>query len=132
MLNFQPLLQASPIIQIHTYAAIVALLLGAFVLRAKKGSKTHRNTGKLWVILMVFVAVSSFWISGIRTFGPFSPIHLLSVFALWSVYQGIKFARAGQIKAHMRNMKTLYFYAIIGAGFFTFLPDRLMFRVFFG
>lgn len=131
MPNFQPLLQASPIIQIHAYAAIAALFLGAFVLWAKKGSKTHRNTGKIWVALMVFVAVSSFWISGIKTFGPFSPIHFLSVFALWSVYRGISLARAGQIKAHMRNMKALYFYAVIGAGFFTFIPGRLMFEVFF-
>lgn len=132
MPNFQLLLQASPIIQIHAYGAIVALFLGAFVLRTKKGTKIHQNTGKFWVVLMVLTAVSSFWINGIRMLGPFSPIHILSVFALWSVYRGIKFARAGQITAHMKNMKTLYFYAIIGAGFFTFLPGRLMFEVFFG
>lgn len=132
MPNFQLLLQASPVIQIHTYGAIVALFLGAFVLWTRKGTQTHRNAGRLWVALMVLVAVSSFWISGIRMFGPFSPIHLLSIFALWSVYRGIRFARAGKIKAHKEDMKTLYFYAIIGAGFFTFLPGRLMFEVFFG
>lgn len=132
MPNFQLLLHASPIIQIHAYGAIAALILGGFVLWAKKGTRTHRNMGKFWVVLMVLVAVSSFWINEIKTFGPFSPIHFLSVFALWSAYRGVRFARGGQIRAHMKNMKMLYFYAIIGAGVFTFLPGRLMFGVFFG
>lgn len=132
MPNFQLLLQASPVVQIHTYGAILALFLGALVLLLRKGTKIHRNTGKIWVGLMVFVAVSSFWINGIRTFGPFSPIHLLSIFALWSVYLGVKSARVGRIKRHMKEMRSLYFFAVIGAGFFTFIPGRLMFEVFFG
>ncbi|MEW7006428.1 MULTISPECIES: DUF2306 domain-containing protein [unclassified Lentilitoribacter] len=132
MPNFQLLFETSLIIQIHTYGAIAALFVGAFVLSTKKGTQIHKNSGRFWVGLMVVVAITSFWISGIKMIGPFSPIHLLSVFALWSVYQGIKQARSGQISAHMKNMKTLYFYAIVGAGFFTLLPGRLMFRVFFG
>jgi uncharacterized membrane protein len=34
------------------------------------------------VALMALVAISSFWIHEIRLVGPFSPIHLLSIFVL--------------------------------------------------
>ena len=48
-------------------------------------------------------------------FGPFSIIHLLSVWGTWSLYQAIRFARAGNIKAHRGTMRGLYFGGVIVA-----------------
>ena len=132
MLNISLLFQSSPIIQVHTYAAFLALALGGVIFFSRKGSRFHKHIGKIWVALIVLVAVSSFWINGIRMVGPFSPIHILSLFALWSAFVAIRHIRAGRVKAHKRAMQELFLFAIIGAGFFTFLPGRLMYDVFFG
>lgn len=68
-MTLQPLLQASPVIQIHAYAAIAALLLGAAVLFRRKGDRLHKLGGRIWVLLMVVVAISSFFIHAIRIWG---------------------------------------------------------------
>jgi uncharacterized membrane protein len=39
---------------------------------------------------MLMVSVSSFWISTIKILGPFSPIHFLSVFTIWSLFEAIR------------------------------------------
>lgn len=132
-MSLEPLLTASPIIQIHAFAAIAAFGLGGWVLfRKKKGDAHHRTLGKLWVALMVIVAVSSLFIWTIRIWGPFSPIHLISIATLVGLYRAVQFARQRNIKAHMNLMKGLYVGALVVAGIFTFLPGRTMSRVVFG
>ena len=131
-MNFQPLLNASPAIQIHAYAAIAALLLGGFVLFRKKGDRFHRIGGRVWFALMLTVAVSSFFIHTIRVWGPWSPIHLVSVGTLVSLGYGIWLIRRRIIVGHAMAMKATYLGALIVAGIFTFLPGRIMTEVFFG
>ena len=132
-MSFDPLLHASPIIQIHAAAAVAALLLGGWVLfRRKKGDAPHRAMGKVWVALMALVALSSFFIWEIRLLGLFSPIHLLSIFTLFMLYRGVSFARRHNIKAHMRTMQITYVAALIITGLFTFMPGRIMNKVVFG
>ncbi len=63
-------------ILLHSAAALVALLLGAWQLWAAKGTGGHRVLGYVWVGLMMLVAVSSFWIHQINQFMGFSVIHL--------------------------------------------------------
>lgn len=132
MPDFSILTHSTPVIQIHTYAAILALFLGVILLSMRKGSRLHKKSGKIWVLLMVVVAVSSFWINGIKMVGPFSPIHILSVLTLWAVFEGVRHIRAGRVNAHKRSMQQLFFLALVGAGFFTLIPGRLMYNVFFG
>jgi uncharacterized membrane protein len=45
-----------------------------------KGTPRHRAVGYLWVALMLLVVIPSFWIHTIRQWGPWSWIHLLSIF----------------------------------------------------
>ena len=79
-------------------------------------------------------AVSSFFIHtleniGIRLFGvlgPFSPIHILSVYVLWSMFAAIRAARRGDIARHRSLMRGMYAGAMIVAGAFTLLPGRVM------
>ena len=80
---------------------------------------------------MAVTASSSFGILDIWVIGPFSPIHALSVFTLWSLWQGVNAARQRRIAAHQQTMKGLYFWAMGVAGLFTFLPGRIMNQMFF-
>lgn len=91
----------------------------------------HRIMGWIWVIVMAIVAASSFWINQIKTWGDWSPIHLLSIFALVMLPLGVIFARRGKIRGHRRTMTGIYLGALVIAGIFTFVPGRIMYRMFF-
>jgi uncharacterized membrane protein len=97
-MSLAPLLNASPIIQLHAFAAMTAFVLGAVQLSAPKGTIPHRTLGWIWVVLMLTVAGGSLWISGIKTFGPFSAIHLLSIFTLVMVPLAVLAARRHNVR----------------------------------
>ena len=65
-MSLEPLLNASPVIQVHALCAVAALLLGAVQLFRKKGDLLHRALGRTWVALIALVALSSFFIWTIR------------------------------------------------------------------
>jgi uncharacterized membrane protein len=87
--SLTPLLDAAPAIPFHALAAIAAFVLGVVQFAAPKGTLPHRTIGWIWVLLMLGVAISSFWIHQIRLWGPWSPIHLLSIFTLITVPLGV-------------------------------------------
>lgn len=128
--------EMGPAIWIHLIAALIALLLGAYVLWRRKGDRLHRYLGRIWVATMVVVAVSSFWIKEIFE-DSFSPIHLLSVWALISMALGIRAIRNRHVNpqglsTHRAHMQSLYVSSMLIAGGFTLLPDRLLGRLTFG
>lgn len=131
-MTLAPLLSASPVIQAHAFAAMVAFALGVVQLAAPKGTIPHRTVGWIWVVLMALVAVSSFWIHDIRMIGPFSPIHLLSIFTLAMLVVAVMHARRHRVDRHRKAMTTIFIGALIIAGLFTFLPGRIMHAVAFG
>lgn len=131
-MTLQPLLDASLAIQIHALAAILAFVLGGMILFRRKGDRAHRMGGRIWVGLMLAVCLSSFFIHTIRLWGPWSPIHLLSISTLVGLARGVWLARSREIIGHRRIMQMTYVGALLIAGFFTFLPGRIMFEVFFG
>lgn len=131
-MTLEPLLEASLAIQLHTAAAVLAFILGAVVLFRRKGDRSHRLAGRVWVGLMLVVAVSSFFIHAIRMVGIWSPIHLLSLATLLALGCGVWLARSGRIAAHRRTMQATYLGALVVAGFFTFMPGRIMHEVLFG
>lgn len=131
-MNLQPLLNSSPAIQLHVAAAILALGFGLLQLAFKKGTRNHKVVGWLWITLMTAVALSSFFIHTIRLVGPWSPIHLLSVFTLVMLWRGIRAGQRGNVKKHSYTMASLFIFALIGAGSFTLLPGRIMHAVLFG
>ena len=131
-MNLTPLLTASAVIQIHTALAVLAVLLTIAIFCIRRGSPAHRVLGWTWVVLMGGVALSSFWISQVRLIGPFSPIHLLSVFVLVQLVISVRAARSGRIGRHRGIMRAMVFGALIGAGAFTFFPGRTMYQVFLG
>jgi uncharacterized membrane protein len=130
-MTLEPLLSASPAIQIHAAAAIAAFVLGGVVLFRRKGGKIHMALGRAWVLLMLTVVFSSFFIHTINLWGIWSPIHLLSVGTFFSLIYGFVAIRRRDVMLHKRVMRSTYLGALIIAGFFTFLPGRIMHEVLF-
>ena len=131
-MSWEELWRAGPVISGHALAAFAALFLGAAQLLGKKGTATHRALGYVWVALMAVVALSSFFIHQIKMVGLFSPIHLLSIFTLFSLSWAVYEARRGEIARHRLIMMSLFFLALVLTGGFTLLPGRIMHSVFFG
>jgi uncharacterized membrane protein len=126
------LLNASPIIQAHAFFALAALALGAAQLAAPKGTLPHRSVGWIWVTLMMLVAGTSLFIHTIRLWGPWSPIHLLSLFTLAIVPLGLMRARRHDVGRHRAIMMWTCGLALVAAGLFTLAPGRIMHAVVFG
>ena len=131
-MSLAPLLAAPAVIQIHAFAALGAFGLGAIQLAAPKGTIPHRTIGWVWAGLMLAVVLSSFFIHTIRLWGPFSPIHLLSLFSLVMLPLAVMRARRHQVEHHRRAMTSLFLGALVIAGIFTLLPGRIMHAVIFG
>lgn len=131
-MSLAPLIQSGTVITLHALAALPALVLGAVQFLLPKGGALHRIFGYVWAALMMAVAASSLAIHDIRMFGPFSPIHLLSLLVLVSVPMAVRAARRGQRRRHRAGMIELFLLALVGAGAFTLLPGRVMHEVVFG
>ena len=131
-MSLAPLLNAVPQIPIHAFAAMAAFVLRIVQFAAPKGTLPHRTLGWIWVILMATVVVSSFWIHQIRLVGPWSPIHLLSIFTLITLPLAVWRARRHDVADHRRIMILLFSGALVIAGLFTLLPGRIMHAVVFG
>jgi uncharacterized membrane protein len=131
-MSLAPLLDAAPAIPLHAFAAMAAFGLGIVQLAAPKGTLPHRTLGWIWVGLMLAVAISSFWIHQIRLVGPWSPIHLLSIFVLITVPLGVWKAHRHEVADHRLIMTLIFSGALVIAGLFTLLPGRIMHAVVFG
>jgi uncharacterized membrane protein len=130
--SLAPLLDAPLQIPLHAFAAMAAFVLGAVQLAAPKGTLPHRTLGWIWVGLMMTVALSSFWIHQIRLLGPWSPIHLLSIFTLVVIPLGVWRAHRHEVADHRLIMTLVFSGALVIAGLFTLLPGRIMHAVVFG
>lgn len=112
------------LIAAHAAAALIALGLGGWQLfAAPKGTPAHRLLGRAWVLLMLFVAISSFWITDLKP-GRFSALHVLSAVTIATVGAGVFAARKGWMAAHRGNM-TGSWLGLVGAFVFAVaIPDR--------
>jgi uncharacterized membrane protein len=131
-MSLDPLLNAAPAIQLHAFAAMAAFALGIVQLSAPKGTLPHRTIGWIWVTLMVAVSLSSFWVHNMRLWGPWSPIHLLSIFTLVMLPLAIWAAHRHAVDYHRRAMTGIFLGALVIAGLFTLVPGRIMHAVVLG
>ncbi len=81
---------------------------------------------------MMLVAGTSLFIHTIRMWGPWSPIHLLSLFTLMVVPIAVMRARAHDVRSHRQAMIWIFALALIVTGLFTLAPGRIMNKVVFG
>jgi len=133
--NFSLLFGTSAYIQSHFVFAVSALLIGAVQLIGKKGTVQHKLLGRIWVVMMLIICFTSFWIKEVMPngrFGGYSPIHLLSIFVIIQIFLGVYFAKVGNILKHKKCMTYTYIGGLIIAGGFTFYPGRLLYKVFIG
>ncbi len=114
----------SPAVVIHLVSVLPALPIGAIVLFGAKGTPRHRLLGRIWVVLMLTAAISSFWLS-------LSYIHIFSVLVLVSVPLSLWRLRLGDLIGHRRAMEGMYIGLVI-AGAFAFIPGRLLGGLVFG
>src|ERR1700755_3480925 len=121
-MSLAPLLNGAPQIPLHAFAAMAAFVLGLIQLAAPKGTLPHRTIGWIWVALMSAIAVSSFWIHGIRLFGPFRPIHFLSIVTLFMLPLAVLAAHRHDVRRHKFTMIGVFVGALVVAGAFTFVP----------
>ena len=131
-MDLAPLLDATPAIKVHAFAAMSAFALGIVQLSAPKGTLAHRTIGWIWVALMVAVALSSFWIHQLRIWGPWSPIHLISIFTLAMLPLAVLAAHRHMVTRHRNAMIALFGGALVIAGIFTLAPGRIIHAVVFG
>jgi uncharacterized membrane protein len=131
-MSLAPLFDAAPAIPLHAFAATTAFVLGIVQFAAPKGTLPDRTLGWIWVLLMASVAVSSFWIHQIRLLGPWSPIHLLSIFTLAMLPLAVWRAHTHRVGDHRRIMILIFSGALVVVGLFTLLPGRIMHTVIFG
>ena len=131
-MSLAPLLDAAPQIPLHALAAMAAFVLGLIQFISPKGTLPHRTIGWIWIALMAVVAISSFWIHQIRLIGPFSPIHLLSIFTLIMLPLAVWLAHRHRVVAHRGFMIGIFTGALVIAGLFTLVPGRIMHAVVFG
>jgi len=131
-MSFAPLHAQPFATQLHTWAALAAFVLGVVQFAAPKGTLPHRAVGWIWVGLMATVAVTAFFIHGLRMFGPWSPIHLLAIMVLVLLPLAVLRARQHRVRAHSRTMTGLFLGALVIAGLFTLAPGRVMNAVVFG
>jgi uncharacterized membrane protein len=133
-MTLDPLLNAPGIVQAHAFAALAAFGLGIVQLTAPKGTLPHRTLGWIWVLLMLAISLSSFGIHGhnFRLWRDYSPIHLLSIFTPVMLALGVIAARRHAVRTHRLTMTFIFIGALVIAGFFTFVPGRIMHDVLFG
>ena len=108
---------SSPAMRLHLTAALIALIMGARQLVAKKGGLAHRLIGWSWSLIMIAAAASSFFI--------------LSIYVLVQLPLAIQAARKGDLVRHAAIMRGMYWMGLVTAGLFTLVPGRLLHAVFF-
>lgn len=113
------------VITTHVVAALVSVLLGLVQLLRRKGDTRHRYLGRVWVLLMLWTSVSSFWIRQLRD-GAFSWLHVLSLVTLVTVTLGVVRIRRGDVQAHRGNMVGSWLGSGIAMVFALALPSRML------
>lgn len=123
------------LMQIHLATVLPCFIIGTILLIIKKGTKFHRVSGRVYMILMLITATVTLFMPaqvGPQFLNHFGWIHGFSFLTIYTVPTAYIAIKRGNVKVHKRKMIALYFGAIIIAGGFTFFPGRYLYQVFFG
>ena len=100
-------------IAIHVATVLPAVPLGAYLLLTRKGTKRHKQLGKVWVGLMVATATAAIFI---KSGGSFSFIHVFVPMPYIASYKIIATARRGDMQGHRYEVASLYLGALMIPG----------------
>ena len=98
-MSLDPLAGSGWLITLHASTALLSLVMGVLIFARPKGTLIHRALGYTWIAAMAMVVISSLFINEIRTWGPFSPIHLLTVITACALFVGWRAARTRGARA---------------------------------
>jgi len=132
-MNLDPLYHTLSFVHLSTIGP--AFLIGTYIMLTKKGSGQHKFLGRIYMVLMLFTAVVTLFMSaqvGPTLFNHFGFIHLLSVLVLYSVPSAYFAIKAGDVKKHKFRMIALYVGGMLVAGGFTLVPGRFLGDLLFG
>jgi uncharacterized membrane protein len=118
------------VLQLHVVSAVTALAIGIVIMLKPKGVGLHRLLGWSWVVAMASTALSSVFLTGLNG-DRWSLIHLLTGWVIVALPIGVVAIRRRNVRVHQRMMTGLFIGGLVVAGAFTFIPGRLMWRVFF-
>lgn len=116
---------------LHLATIGIATTLTPVMLLRRRGDRTHRTLGYIWVAAMFLTAAISLDIRLINR-GGFSFIHILSIWTMIQVPIIVWRARQHDWKRHRSAVRGMVLGALLIAGFFTFPFDRLMGNWLFG
>jgi|TARA_B110000503_G_C6748868_1_gene250750 uncharacterized membrane protein len=126
------------ILSLHAFPGLLALILGSIVLLSKKGTKTHKRRGYIWLGLMLLISLTAIFIQEINP-GSYSLIHLLIPWTIFSIIFGIYAIKKFKVtknkvwrNLHQWTMIGLFFGALVIAGAFTLMPGRMLNEIIFG
>jgi uncharacterized membrane protein len=126
------------IIYIHAMLALLAVPLGLYIFKTKKGTRKHRMLGRIWVTFLIIVSLTAIFIQAINP-GQYSLIHLLIpwtigslIYSIWNIKKFKKTKIERYKFAHMYSMIGVYVGALLVAGAFTLMPGRFFHEILFG
>ena len=120
---------------LHLATILPAFLIGTVLMLRRKGTRSHKSWGKIFLALMLATAVIALFLPatvGPRWLDHFGFIHLFCILVFVSAPTAVIAARSGNIRAHRRSMIGLYTGAVLIAGIFAFTPGRMLNRVLHG
>ena len=128
----------TPVITIHLTSALAGLALGPIALWARQGGTTrpklHRAFGYAFVTVMLSAAISAMFIRDYRApnIWGYTPIHLFVAVTFWSLITAFYNLAKGNITAHRKSMRGLYYGGCVTAGIVALLPGRFMGQLIWG
>ena len=118
-------------IKIHLITALLALVLGAVLMAARKGRVFHRVAGWTWVSLGAGTAGATLFITSLNH-GKWSLLHLFTGWTLLILPLAVMAAKRHNVARHRRSMMGLFYGAFAINFFIAFIPGRTMWQMFFG
>jgi uncharacterized membrane protein len=102
---------------IHVAAALTAILVGAYVLAARKGTVRHRRLGYLYLAAMGYVNFAALAIDTNGALGPFHALAFVSLANLAAGYLVLLLAPPGRRRTDAHGMLMMWSYSgVVTAG----------------
>lgn len=120
------------VLAIHIGLAITALFLGGVIAAMRKGTVRHRLLGRVWAVIMLAVAATSFAFPAERLLivGGLSYLHILALATFLMLPLAVWAVRSGRTLLHRRLMLTLYALLCITGIAAMFMPGRFLHQLF--
>ena len=135
-MSLQPLLQSSWAIRVHVVALLLAWLVGTWqFLVSRKGSRSHLAFGRVFIALMLIMALVTLFIHVRSPTSPFfglSVLHLYVPLIVLLSALALVGARTQRLLLHRFAVISLYFGSLVFTGLVQiFLVPGITHRIFF-